>query len=132
MSWVLFFDGDCAFCNRAVRWVVRFDPQARIALAPLQGVLSQRLGFAKFAVADGGTMVVLREADGAVFTHSDGLLEIARALGGAWKICTIGRWIPRWLRDGVYRWIARNRYRLFGKSATCELPDKAFLKRLRE
>ena len=76
-------------------------------------------------------MVLLRESDGKVFMCSDGWIELANALGGWWRILTVTRFIPKFLRDIVYRWVARNRYHFMGKSDTCSLPDPAVLKRLR-
>lgn len=131
MGWVLFFDGDCAFCSRSVRQVVRFDKHEHVSFAPLQGELSREKGFTKYAAEAGGTMVLLRESDGKVFMCSDGWIELANALGGWWKILTVARFIPKFLRDFVYRWVARNRYHFMGKSDTCSLPDPAVLKRLR-
>ncbi len=132
MSWVLFFDGDCAFCSKSVRQVVRFDKHGRVAFAPLQGKLAAEKGFTNFAAEENGTMVLLRESDGTVFTRSDALIELARALGGGWRILTITRVIPKPLRDVVYGWIANNRYRFMGKSESCSLPDPVLLGRLRE
>ena len=131
MSWVLFFDGECGFCSSSVRRIFRLDRQGRIDFAPLQGELSKSKGFSHHAAADGGTVVLLRENDGKVFTESDALIEIARALGGAWRIFALAAWIPKGLRDMVYHWIARNRYRLMGKADQCSLPEPALAKRLR-
>ena len=132
MTWVLFFDGDCAFCSKSVRQVVRFDKHARVSFAPLQGKLAAEMGFARHAAADDGTMVLLRESDGQVFTRSAALIELARALGGGWRIFTLARFIPKPLRDRVYRWIADHRYLFKGKSDACSLPDPELLNRLRE
>ena len=132
MSWVLFFDGDCAFCSKSVQQVVKFDPHGRVAFAPLQGKLSGEMGFTKYADEKGGTMVLLRESDGQVYTQSDGWIELARALGGWWRFLTITRFIPKLLRDRVYRWVADNRYRFMGKSYSCSLPDPVLLARLRD
>ena len=132
MTWVLFFDGDCAFCSKSVRQVVRFDKHARVSFAPLQGKLAAEMGFARHAAADDGTMVLLRETDGQVFTRSAALIELARALGGGWRVFTLARFIPKPLRDRAYRWIADHRYLFMGKSDTCSLPDSELLKRLHE
>ncbi len=132
MGWVLFFDGDCAFCSKSVQQAVRFDKREQVSFAPLQGELSRKMGFMKYAAEKGGTMVLLRESDGKVFTQSDGLVELARVFGGWWKILALARFIPRPLRDFVYQAVARNRYRLMGKSHTCSLPDPNVLRRLRE
>ena len=132
MSWVLFFDGDCAFCSASVRRVVRFDKHRRVAFAPLQGKLAAEMDFSKYADEAGGTMVLLRESDGRVFMRSDALIELASALGGGWWICTLARFIPKPLRDRVYQWVADHRFLFMGKAATCSLPDPELLKRLRE
>ncbi|NJM38641.1 MAG: DUF393 domain-containing protein [Akkermansiaceae bacterium] len=132
MSWLLFFDGDCAFCSRTVQFVARFDHHARISFTPLQGKLAQENGFQKHLFENGGSMVLVRESDGKIFTHSDSWIELCRALGGLWKIPGMIRFIPKILRDSVYRWVARNRYYLMGKTDACMLPSPELLKRLRE
>ena len=132
MGWLLFFDGDCAFCSNSVRQVVRFDKHAQVSFAPLQGKLAAEMGFTHHAAAADGTMVLLREADGKIFTRSAALIELAHALGGGWRVFMLARFIPKPLRDSVYRWIADHRYLFMGKSATCSLPDPELLKRLRE
>lgn len=132
MTWVLFFDGDCAFCSKSVRQVLRFDTQKRVSFAPLQGKLAAELGFTRHAAESDGTMVLLRESDNQVFTRSDALIELARALGGGWRVFTLARFIPKPLRDMVYRWVADHRYLFLGRSDACSLPDPELLKRLRE
>ena len=131
MSWVLFFDGECAFCARSVQWVARRDRRWRIGFAPLQGELARQHGFARFASRDGGSMVVLRENDGRVFLLSDGWIELATALGGAWRVLTILRFVPKGWRDLVYRGIARHRRQFPGRADRCALPDPEVVKRLR-
>lgn len=76
-------------------------------------------------------MVLLREADEVLFTASDGLIELSRALGGGWRILALARFVPKRLRDGIYRWIAGNRFRFMGKTKACIRPDPELLKRLR-
>ncbi len=132
MGWVLFFDGDCAFCWASVRRVVRYDKRRQVAFAPLQGKFAAEMGFTKYANQAGGTMVLLRESDGQVFLRGDALIELARALGGAWRIFTLARFIPKPLRDAVYQWVADNRHRIMGPANHCLLPDSELLKRLRE
>lgn len=132
MTWVLFFDGECAFCSHSVRRVARLDRRGRIAFAPLQGTLAGEAGFSRYADEAAGTMVLLRESDGRVFLRSDALIELARALGGGWRILTVARFIPKSLRDAAYRWVAEHRYWFAGKADTCSLPDPELVKRLRE
>ncbi len=132
MGWVLFFDGDCAFCSQSVKLVLRLDPHARVAFAPLQGQLAKERGFSQYASSENGTMVFLRESDGEIFTHSDAWIELANALGGGWRVLTLARIIPKPLRDGFYCWVARNRFRFMGKTKSCALPDPELLRRMRE
>ncbi len=131
MGWILFFDGECAFCSKSVRRVFRLDRRGNVTFAPLQGKLSREMGFSHHAAKDGGTMVLLRESDGKAFTYGDAWIELANALGGWWRIFTSARLIPRPLRDAVYRWVAANRYRFMGKTDSCEMPDPELAKRLR-
>ncbi len=132
MSWILFFDGDCAFCSKTVQLIVRFDKNSRISFAPLQGKLAQENNFQKYIFENGGSMVLIRESDGRIFTHSDSWVELLRALGGFWNVLALIRYIPKRLRDLVYRWIARNRYQFMGKADACILPSPELLKRLRD
>lgn len=132
MSWVLFFDGDCAFCSRLVGRVVAFDRRGRVSFASLQGKLAAELGLTCHAAKTGGTMVLMRESDGEIFKRSDALIELARALGGWWRVMRLARFIPKSLRDMVYGWMADNRYRFVRKSDVCGIPDPEVRKRLRE
>ncbi len=132
MSWVLFFDGECAFCLHSVRFVARHDTRRHVWFAPLQGKLAAEKGLSGMAAETGGTMVLLREQDGALFTRSDALIELARALGGIWHLARIAVLVPRPLRDVVYQWIADRRQRLAAISASCTLPDGDVKTRLRE
>ncbi len=131
MGWVLFFDGECAFCSASVRRVAGLDKEGRVNFAPLQGKLAAEKGLTRY-VAQDGSMVLIRESDGRVFTHSSGLLELMNALGGVWRVFMVFKLVPRFLRDVVYRWVARNRYKFMGKTNACGLPDPVLLRRLRE
>lgn len=116
MAWVLFYDGKCAFCSESVRLIRRLDQRQRIFFESLQGERARQLGLVHHA-ADDGTLVLLRKSDGRFFLRSDALIELARALGGGWRVFSLARFIPKSLRDRIYRWVAMNRYRILGKSA---------------
>lgn len=130
VKWVLFFDGDCAFCAKSVRHVFDLDKRGAIDFSPLQGELAHQHGLEKHANPEEGSMVLLRETDGAVFLRSDALLELARALGGWCRIGLIGSVVPRCIRDRMYRWLARNRHR-FSKVVACRMPTPELLQRMR-
>jgi predicted DCC family thiol-disulfide oxidoreductase YuxK len=132
MGWVLFFDGDCAFCSAGVRRAMKFDKHRRLMFSPLQGKLATEKGFSEFADESDGSMVLMREADGRIFLRSDAVIELARALGGAWKLFLPAALIPRFIRDSVYKWVARNRYLFSQKGDFCLLPDADFEARVIE
>lgn len=132
MGWVLFFDGDCAFCSAGVRQAMRFDKQNRIKYSPLQGKLAAEKGFSAFADKSEGTMVLMRESDGKLFLRSDAVIELARALGGWWCLFLPAKLIPRFLRDAAYKWVARHRYWFSKKGDFCLLPDPEMMKRILE
>ena len=121
----VFFDGVCNLCNSTVSCLVNRDRKRLFRYAALQGETYNRLLGERPELAKVDSIVGLREAaDGSreVLTHSDGPLFLARRLGGGWRLMGALRFLPRFLRDGGYRLVARLRYRLFGKKETCRLP----------
>lgn len=129
VSLVLFFDGECGFCMRSVRFVYEYDEKGLIEFAPLQGELSGRFELKGYAEKGGGSMVILREEDGEIFTKGDALLELGKTLGGVFRMLAVMfSMLPRRLRNAAYDLMARNRNRLAG---ACELPDEGLRKRMR-
>ena len=116
---IVFFDGVCGLCNRFVDRLLRVDPKGLLRFAPLQGSTAHERLPAGMADAM-ESIVYLR--DGVVLQRSDAALRILVDLGG-WRVLYRALFIvPRFLRDAVYAWIARNRYRWFGKRDACRLP----------
>ena len=132
MKWVLFFDGDCAFCSASVHLVNRLDLRGRVDFAPLQGELAHQLGLGKHAAGSGGTMVLLREDDGQSFFRSDALIELASAIGGIARVLALLAMVPKPWRDALYQFVADRRHRLRRIPDICEMPDKRLRARLRE
>lgn len=117
---LILFDGVCNLCNGAVQFIIKRDPSKRFEFASLQS------NIAKERLESKGTFetletIVLIQKDRILF-RSDAALEIARNLSGLWPVFYIFKVVPRFIRDGVYNWIARNRYRFFGKRDTCMIP----------
>jgi predicted DCC family thiol-disulfide oxidoreductase YuxK len=117
---IIFFDGVCGLCNRAVDALLQADRQAVFRFAPLQGETAKRLLPPLPEDPEDWSIVYLDERG--VHRYSDASLEICRRLGGAWSLAALLRFVPRALRDPVYLWIARNRYRWFGKRDSCRVP----------
>jgi predicted DCC family thiol-disulfide oxidoreductase YuxK len=112
---LLFYDGHCGLCHRAVKFVLKHDRTgSAFRFAPLQGTTFQAKVAAGQRAGLPDSVVVLAD-DGALLVRSNAFLHILRRLGGGWR--TLGRVlgvIPRPLRDVVYDFIARIRYRVFG------------------
>ncbi len=126
---VVFFDGVCVLCHRSMRFLLRRNRRGALHFAPLQGETFAALtdSITLEPGLDGGldSIVYVRGHDADdpdVFVRSDAWLAILRDLGGIWSIASWARAVPRFLRDPVYDWIARNRYRWFGRYDECRLP----------
>jgi predicted DCC family thiol-disulfide oxidoreductase YuxK len=118
---LVLFDGVCNLCSGSVQFILKRDPEARFRFASLQSEVGQKIQ-AEQGLDPGALSSVLLLEDGRLYRESDAALRIARNLPGAWKLLTVFRIVPSPIRDGLYRFIARNRYRWFGKSETCWLP----------
>lgn len=115
---IILFDAECILCSANAQFVLRHDRAGRFRLASIQSdsgaALCRRHGVDP---ADPATMLVV-ESD-RVRRDSDAVLAIYQGLGLPWMLAGAARLIPAALRDPVYRWVARNRYRLFGRRASC-------------
>lgn len=117
---IVFFDGYCSLCNSTVDWLIARDHRRTLKYASLQGETAAReLGVTPSNV-DPDTLIYLR--DGARFDRSTAALKILGDVGGIWTLASVFLVVPRPIRDSVYRWIARNRFRWFGRRDTCRLP----------
>ncbi len=125
---ILLFDGVCNLCNASVQWVIRRDPKGIFRFAPLQSETGQSLLRQSGLSSEHFDTVVLVDGD-RIFTRSDAALEIARRIGGVWSLLAVFRRVPRPIRNAVYDWIARHRYRWFGKTEACMIPRPEWKKR---
>jgi predicted DCC family thiol-disulfide oxidoreductase YuxK len=116
---VIYFDGFCGLCNGFVDFVLARDRHRRFRFAPLQGTTA-RARFGDPGEVDPTT--ILLEEDGIVHERSTAVLRIIPSLGGAWRLISAFRLVPRPIRDAVYDWVARHRYGWFGKRDACRLP----------
>jgi predicted DCC family thiol-disulfide oxidoreductase YuxK len=118
---IVLFDGVCNFCNGSVKFIIRHDAKKTFLFASLQSSAAQKilhdLG-EEFNTIE--TIVCIHNHT--LYTRSRAVLEIVRRMNGLWPLCYAGIIIPRVMRDFLYRWIARNRYRWFGKKEVCMVP----------
>lgn len=125
---LVLFDGVCNLCHGAVRFIIARDPKKHFRFASLQSPRGLEVVRANDLSEDLQSMVLV-EPDGRVYTRSTAALRIAGRLGGLWPVIGLLRAVPAFLRDPVYEWVARNRYRWFGKKDSCPLPDPSLADR---
>jgi predicted DCC family thiol-disulfide oxidoreductase YuxK len=119
---IIVFDAMCVLCSANAQFVLAHDKAGRFRLASMQGEVGAGL-FTRFGIdpSDPDTIIV---ADGdSVWRNSDAVLAIYSGLGWPWRAAEIFKLVPRFIRDPIYRLIATNRYRIFGKRDTCWLPN---------
>jgi predicted DCC family thiol-disulfide oxidoreductase YuxK len=126
---IILYDGVCGLCNRLVQFLLKHDRAGRLRFASLQSDFAAKvLGRHGIDPKDLDTVQVVvnyDQPDERVLQRSDAILRAGRELGGFWGAsASVGKVVPRGLRDLVYRFVATNRYRVFGKYDTCMLPDQ--------
>ncbi|NOU95005.1 DUF393 domain-containing protein [Paenibacillus sp. LMG 31456] len=120
---IVLFDGVCRFCNGWVQFLIRQDKADAFRFSPIQSDYAQSLLDSNSSAVAGIDSVILVEK-GVVYTHSSAVLHIFKRLGRGWTLLYLFIIIPRPLRDIVYRWIAKHRYKLFGKYDSCMIPTE--------
>lgn len=121
---ILLFDGVCNLCNRSVQFVIRHDRGKVFLFATLQGPFARKVleGAGLTPVIPGATGSVVLLYHDKVYTRSTAVLKTLGLLGWPWKVALIFYIVPVAVRDRVYDWVARNRYRWFGQRDTCMVP----------
>lgn len=124
----MIFDGVCNFCNGAVRFICKRDPQGLFVFTPMQSELARAL-IEEHGIHNVGIDTFLLIKDGKCHIWTDAAMEIASDLTGAWWLFNVFRIVPAGIRDYFYRLFARNRYRLFGRTDRCEIPSQEWRNR---
>ncbi len=119
---LVLFDGYCNLCNGAVQFILKRDKKEQFYFASLSWPIAGKLlgDFPKYKDVD--SILVYRK--GKVFDKSSAALKIAAHLGALWPLMGLFWIVPKFIRDAVYDFIARNRYKWFGKKDTCMMPEK--------
>ncbi|MCW5898780.1 MAG: thiol-disulfide oxidoreductase DCC family protein [Flavobacteriales bacterium] len=121
MERIVLFDGVCDLCNGFVQFIIERDPKARFHFGTLQSAEAK-------SFLEGGTIdprdpdTVIYRRKGRLLTRSSAALNVLRDLSGAWPLMYAFIIVPPFLRDAVYRWVAKNRYKWFGKRDSCMIP----------
>lgn len=118
---LVLYDGVCGLCSRSVRFLIKRDRDRVLRFAPLQGETAARMR-ERFPQIPATLESVVFIEDDRVHLRSKAFLHVSRYLTRPWRWGWYFRWMPGFLLDLGYRLIARFRYRIWGKSDTCELP----------
>jgi predicted DCC family thiol-disulfide oxidoreductase YuxK len=127
---VLLFDGVCNFCNRMVNFAIRNDKKATLKFAPLQSATGQQLK-EEYKVNPTADTVVFIE-NGKAYTYARAAIRVCKYLDWPAKALYAFIIIPSFISQPVYKWIARNRYKWFGKKETCMIPTAEVRRRFLE
>ena len=117
---MIFFDGECNLCNGVVKTIIKYDRKKIFKFSSLQSEAALKL--IKDKVRVNVDSFILLE-NGKLYTESTAALRVARRMPAFWKILYGFIIVPAFIRNSVYRVIAKNRYRWFGKKSSCMIPD---------
>ncbi|MEM1259809.1 MAG: thiol-disulfide oxidoreductase DCC family protein [Bacteroidota bacterium] len=119
---IILFDGVCNLCNGVIQFIIKRDKRDIFRYAALQSELGEQLTKERGIDTSKVDSFVLIEPGTAYFIKSDAALEIAGDLKGLWPVFKIFKWVPTGIRNVVYDFVARNRYRWFGRKDQCMIP----------
>lgn len=118
---VILFDGVCNLCNASIDFILKRDKKNKFLVGALQEEAGKKL-LSKFEVNQEYLDSLVLIEDDQIYFRSTAALKIAKNLSDFWPLFHGFIFLPSGIRDGIYDWIGRNRYRWFGKKNTCRLP----------
>ncbi|HET6681946.1 MAG TPA: DCC1-like thiol-disulfide oxidoreductase family protein [Gemmatimonadaceae bacterium] len=121
---VLLYDGVCALCNGAVRFVLGHERNGTIRFASLDGAYARRLLQRHPALREVDSLIFVEPGSPRerVSVRSEAILRVSRCMGWPWRGAAWLRILPRAVRDAGYDLVSRSRYRVFGKLRECPVP----------
>ncbi|MNP22045.1 hypothetical protein D3C76_1146930 [compost metagenome] len=125
---IVLIDGVCHLCQGVVRFIIPRDPDAKFLFAPLQNEIAAKL-MKESGLQPGQLNTVILLENGVYYTESAAVLRIARKLRFPWPATYVFILVPRPLRNALYRYVAKNRYRWFGRDEQCMLPTPEIKRR---
>lgn len=126
---IILFDAECILCSANAQFVLTHDRKKRFRLAAMQGEVGSGL-YRRFGIDPTNPDSIIVVDGDKMLRDSDAVLAIYAGLGWPWKALALFRLVPRFIRDPLYLFVARNRYRIFGKRESCWLPSPEFRDRL--
>lgn len=119
---VLLFDGVCNLCDNSVQFLIKRDPNQKFKFASLQSDTGQEM-LGKHGLPTEQLFSLVLVDHGKAYTRSSAALRSLYRLGGAYSLLYGLIVIPKVIRDWIYDWVARNRYKWFGKKDNCMIPE---------
>jgi predicted DCC family thiol-disulfide oxidoreductase YuxK len=117
---IILFDGVCNFCNSSINFIIDHDPSKKFRFASLQSPIGQELLKKHHLDTQAFDSVILLK-NNHLYQRSSASLEIVKSLSGAWKYLAVLQILPSAWLDFFYVLVAKNRYKIFGKSETCRM-----------
>jgi predicted DCC family thiol-disulfide oxidoreductase YuxK len=125
---VILFDGVCNLCNGFVQFTIERDKDQYFKFASLQSDTAKEI-LASFGLDNQSLSTVILVENGQYYTKSTAGLTIISRFGGLWSLAKVLLILPKFIRDVVYDFIARNRYKWFGEKESCWIPTPELKKR---
>ncbi|PKH52034.1 thiol-disulfide oxidoreductase [Tenacibaculum sp. Bg11-29] len=126
---IILFDGVCNFCNDAVLKVIKYDTKNQFVFASLQSYIGKEITNHLGIDITKIDSIILYEPKIAYYIKSTAALKIMINFGGIWNLATVFNLIPETIRNYSYDFIAKNRYKWFGKKEVCMIPSKEIQKK---
>jgi predicted DCC family thiol-disulfide oxidoreductase YuxK len=126
---IILFDAMCVLCSANAQFILRHDRVGRFRLASMQGTVGAAL-YQRFDIDPTNPETLIIVTGDTILRNSDAVIAIYAGLGWPWRAAAVLRIIPSVVRDPLYRWVARNRYRIFGKRDVCWVPHPDFADRV--
>ena len=127
---IVLYDGVCGLCNRLIRFLLKRDRHDRLRFASLQSefatALLKRHDIDAVDLDTVHVVVDYGTPGEKVLSRSDAIIHALSQIGGGWGVFAAGKVLPKPLRDSLYKLVATNRYRLFGKYDVCQMPEERF------
>ena len=118
---LILFDGVCNLCNGSVQFIIKHDPLKKFSFASLQSDTAQKI-LRNYTLDTPELYSIILFENGRIFDRSTAVLRIAKELSGWWPFFYLFIIVPPFIRHWVYKLIANNRYKMFGKADECWIP----------
>lgn len=128
---IVLFDGVCNFCNTSVQFMIKRDVKDLLRFAPLQSEVGKLL-IEKYQINISEIDSVIIIENDKPYYYSTAALKIAKKLSGFYPLLYSFIFIPSFIRNPIYKWVARNRYKWFGKKDSCMIPTPEVRKKFLE